>query len=190
MTTQLDPAIQDIFLNPSEDWNYALPGEEEFAYSFELHYDESTCQEYATIVCYGDKGAYWEYETDKYEVAQYERLELLESTAFCIYLNEGGTITALNIEDGRVLWQNSDYKGSGSVSTLDEEGNLYVAGYEAPALMILDPNGNTLCKVEQFADYYWPYEMDIEDNMLTILFDSADSAKVAMDIRDYSYTIN
>ena len=96
----------------------------------------------------------------------------------------------MNIEDGRVLWQNSDFQGSGSVSALDEEGNLYVAGYEAPALIILDTNGNTLCKVVQFADYFWPYEMDIEDNMLTILFDSADNAKVTMDIRDYSYTVN
>jgi len=183
-------SIPDVFTEVNEDWNYALLGEEEFAYSFEVKYDETTYKEYATIICQGDKGTYWTYETDKYEVGQSSAVELLESPADRIFLNEGGTITAINITDGKVLWQNSEYQGSGSVCTMDENDNLYVAGYEYPGLMIIDANGQTICRAEQFGDYFWPYEMSVEDNMLTILFDSEDNAKVVMDIRDHSYTIN
>ena len=99
-------------------------------------------------------------------------------------------MTALNMADGKVLWQNSEYQGSGSIGAMDEKDNLYVTAYEGPALMIIDPNGNTLCMVEQFADYFWPYDMYIEDDMLYISFDSADDAMVIMDTKDFSYSIN
>ena len=186
--TQKD-SEQDVFTEVNEDWNYVLTSDEEFAYLFEVKYDETTSKEYATIICQGEKGAYWTYETDKYDVGQCCSLEILESPVNVIYLNEGGIITALNIYDGKVLWQNSEYMGSSSVCTMDEQDNLYVAGFDSPSLMIIDPNGQTLVRVPQFAEYFWPYEMSIEDNMLTILFDSEENAKVVMDIRDYSYTI-
>lgn len=176
-------------LDADKEWNFALPEEEELAYSFNLKTDENTYQEYATIICQGDRGTYWEYETGKFEVGQCSSVELISSTASCIYINEGGTITAINLTDGKVLWRNSDYQGSGTVSELDEDGNLYLAGYFSPALLILDPNGNTVIKVDEFADYFWPYEMNIENNQLTIKYDCNDNAKVTMDITDHSYTI-
>ena len=176
-------------LDADKDWHFALPEEEELAYSFHLKTDENTYQEYATIICQGDQGTYWEYETGKFEVGQCSSVEPIASTASCIYINEGGTVTAINLTDGKVLWKNSDYQGAGTVSELDEDGNLYLAGYFSPALVILDPNGNTLLKVDEFADYFWPYEMTIENNQLTIKYDCDDNAKVTMDITDHSYTI-
>lgn len=182
-------SVEDVFVEVNEDWNYVLTPEQEFAYLFEVKYDESTCKEYATMICQGEQGAYWTYETGKHEVGQCSALEILESPVECIYLNEGGTITALNIYDGKILWQNSDYQGSGSVCTMDESDNLYVAGFDSPDLIVIDANGKTLHRVAKFGDYFWPYDMSVEDNMLTIHFDSEDNAKVVMDIRDYSYTI-
>lgn len=176
-------------LDGEKEWNFALPAEEELAYSFNLKTDESTYREYATIICEGEQGTYWEYETDQFEVGQCSSVELIASTASCIYINEGGTITAINLTDGKVLWRNSDYQGSGTVSEMDEDGNLYLAGYFSPALLILDPNGSTIIKVDEFADYFWPYEMTIDGNQLTIKYDCDDNAKVTMDIRDHSYTI-
>lgn len=176
-------------LDSDKEWFFALPADEELAYSFNLSTDETTYQEYATIICQGEKGTYWEYETAKFEVAQCSMVEHLATTANCIYINEGGTVTALNLTDGNILWRNSDYQGSGTLCELDEEGNLYLAGYDSPALVIIDPNGNTLLEVNQFAEYFWPYEMSITDNQLTIKYDCEDNAKVTMDITDHSYTI-
>lgn len=176
-------------LDAEKEWYFALPGAEELAYSFNYQIDETTYQEYATIICQGEKGTYWEYETAKFEVAQCSMVEHLATTANCIYINEGGTVTALNLTDGNILWRNSDYQGSGTLCELDEEGNLYLAGYDSPALVIIDPNGNTLLEVDQFAEYFWPYEMSITGNQLTIMYDCEDNAKVTMDITDHSYTI-
>lgn len=183
---------EDIFTNVDEDWNYVLTEEEELAYHFEIKVDEVTYQEYARIICKGDKGTYWEYETGKFEVAQSAMVEHIACSpcANCIYINEGGTITALNLTDGRILWQNSDYQGSGSISAFDEKDNIYIAGYDSPGLIVIDANGNTLHKVQQFEDYFWPYEMYLEDDTLTIVFDSEDNAQITMDIRDYSYKAN
>lgn len=176
-------------LDADKEWHFALPAEEELAYSFNRKTDENTYQEYATIICQGEKGTYWEYETAKFEAAQCSNVELIASTASCIYINEGGTITAINLTDGKVLWRNSDYQGGGTVNEMDDDGNLYLAGYFSPALLILDPNGNTVLKVDEFADYFWPYEMSIDGNQLTIKYDCDDNAKVTMDITDHSYTI-
>lgn len=193
--TETEPnqeSLPNVFAEVNEEWNYVLPGDgaEEFAYLFEVKYDEATGKEYGTIVCQGDKGAYWTYETGKFEVGQSSSVELLEGPVNCIILNEGGTITALNITDGNVLWRNKDFQGSGSVCTMDENDNLYIAGNESPGLQVIDANGKTVCRVAQFGDYFWPYDMYIdENNMLTILFDSADNAKVVMDINTFSYTI-
>lgn len=186
----MDPVTDwSTTLDADKEWHFALPAEEELAYSFNLQTDESTYQEYATIICQGEKGIYWVYETDRFEVAQCSNVELIASTASCIYINEGGTITAINLTDGKVLWRNSDYQGGGTVSEMDDDGNLYLAGYFSPALLILDPNGNTIIKVDEFADYFWPYEMTIDGNQLTIKYDCDDNAKVTMDITDHSYTI-
>lgn len=188
-TDSAQDVVADVFTEVNEDWNYVLTSDGEFAYLFEVKYEEATSKEYATIVCQGEKGEYWTYETDKYEIGQSTSLEILESPVSAIYLNEGGTIKALNISDGNILWQNNEYCGSGTVCTMDEDDNLYVAGFDSPSLMIIDPNGQTLLRVPQFADYFWPYDMYIEDNMLTIHFDCGENAKVVMDIRDYSYNI-
>lgn len=182
-------SVPDIFTDVDEDWNYVMVNNQEYAYLFELKYDETSYEEYATIVCQGTDGTYWTYESEKYEVGQYARVELLESTVNSININDGGTIVSMDITDGHILWKNSDYQGSGSVCTMDENDNLYVAGTESPDLLVVDKNGNTLHRVGAFGDYFWPYEMSIENDTLTILFDCDDNAKVTVNINDYSYTI-
>lgn len=182
-------SVPDIFTEADEDWNYVLLDNQEYAYLFELKYDETSYEEYATIVCQGMDGTYWTYETEKYEVGQYARVELLESTVNSININDGGTIVSLDITDGHILWENSDYQGSGSVCTMDENDNLYVAGTESPDLLVVDKNGKTLHRVGAFGDYFWPYAMSIENDTLTILFDCDDNAMVTVNINDYSYTI-
>jgi len=169
--------------------DYVIPEEEELAVSYEYKIDEATNREYAVICCEGTKGTYWEYETAKLEIGQASGIEQLSSPSGAVYINEGGTIKAINAIDGHILWENSDYQGSGSVSTVDENGILYIAGYESPALLVINKEGKTLHKTEAFGDYFWPYEMTITDNILTIKFDSETDASVNVDIRDYSYSI-
>lgn len=176
-------------LDPNKEWMFILSKAEELAYSFELTTDETDYLTYGTFVCQGSNGTYWEYKTGKHELGQNYTIEFICEAEDCFYINDGGTIVALDLWDGHVIWENDDYQGGGSTSVFDDDGNMYISGYEYPALMVIDPSGNTLLYVEQFADYYWTRDMVIEDSVLTIYYDGHEGAGVQMDIRDYSYTI-
>lgn len=168
---------------------FEIPEGVEMSYSFEVKNDPETNKEYAVISCEGTDGSSWTYETAKYDVAQSSMIEQLSSPTGAIYINEGGTIKAINAYDGRILWENSNYMGCGSVSTVDENGILYVAGYTNPGLMVLDMEGNELFTMAQFGEYMYPYEMTIDGNLLTIRFDSHDNASVTVNLSDYTYTL-
>ena len=176
-------------LDPGKDWMFILSGEEELAYCFELTTDETDYLTYGTLICQGNNGTYWEYKTGKHELGQNYTVELIYEAEKTFYVNDGGTIVALDARDGRVIWKNADYQGGGSTAIMDDGGNLYVAGYEFPALTIIDPSGNTKLFAEQFADYYWTRDMVIEDNILSIYYEGREGAKVQMDLKDYSYNI-
>ncbi len=176
-------------LDQSKEWQFILQGDEELAFTFNLTTDETDYKTYGTLLCVGNKETKWEYTTGKYELGQNYNLEVITNTDRVIYVNDGGTIVALDAKDGHVIWKNSDYQGAGSTATIDDNGNLYVAGYECPSLIVVDPSGNTVIYVEQFADYYWTRDMYIEDDMLHIYYEGVEGAGVIMDITDYSYTI-
>ena len=176
-------------LDTEKDWNFIMLENEELAYSFELVTDESDYKTYGTLMCKGNNGTSWEYRTGKYDLEQYDNIELLHATSECLYLNEDGTIVAVDVKDGHVIWKNAEYKGCGSISEMDENGNLYVSGYDMPSLIVIDANGNTVIYVEQFADYYGASEMTIDAGQLIIRFDSKEGAQVNMNICDFSYEI-
>ncbi len=176
-------------LDQDKEWMYIFLEDEELAYSFELTTDETDYLTYGTLVCQGSNGTYWEYKTGKHELGQNYTVELLYEAEKTLYVNDGGTIVALDARDGHVIWKNADYQGGGSTTIMDDDGNLYVAGYEFPALIIIDSNGNTKIFVEQFADYYWTRSLVMEDNILSIYYEGREDAKVEMNLSDYSYMI-
>lgn len=163
---------------------------ETYNVNFDYRTEESTGCEYAVVTVTDSKGTSWSYQTSKVMMGQVSAVELLSSPANMTYINEGDTIVALDNKTGNTAWINSDYNGAGTLSLLDNNGNLYVSGGQGPALVIIDAQGNTLVKVDEFADYFWPSDMTLEGNMLTITFDCDDNASITMDIRDYSYEIN
>lgn len=164
--------------------------EEQFAISFDYLIDEKSGMEYAVVTGTGDQGTVWTYETSKAEVGQCCSMEYLSSPAGAVYINEGGTVTALNAWDGKVLWQNDSYQGSGSASTVDENNYLYVSGYFDTGIMVIDPNGNTVKTLDCFGEYFWPSLMYFNENgMLEILFECDENAKVIVNTSDYTYTI-
>lgn len=126
-----------------------------------LNYDE-----YAILHAYDEKGnEVWKYTTEFYAMTELERIQLLEDSyaddAEHVYIVEGGTIVKINKQTGDVIWKNSDFGGASVTYTFDEEDNLYIAGYYGPNLCVINKDGKTIKKLENFPDedYYWPTEM-------------------------------
>ncbi len=159
------------------------------SWTFDVKIDEATNQEYGILSVKNENGAEWTYETEIYDVSQCTQLEKLTSPEDVIYINEAGTIIAFDKATGSILWKNSDYQGSGTTCILDDNGTLYACGYLTPDLFVMGRDGATLFREEQFhPDYFWPYEMTLANDTLTILFESEENASISVNINDYSYT--
>ncbi len=184
---QATPAAEVVQVSEAEEKTEAAEiitckYEKKSAYDVDFTYNASENTESASVTVAGHDGVYWTYNTGEYEVAQDCRMELLNSPKGMIVLNEGGVITALDEFTGEVLWQNVDYNGGGTLSLVDDRGFIYIAGNGDASLLVLDSLGNTLIGISNFGEYFWPVDMQLCGDELTITFDSDDNASAVIDV--------
>lgn len=137
--------------------------------------------------------AVWTYETKTYPVAQLDAVNEIGAHGGNYYLVENGSVVALKIADGSVLWVNDDFDGSASGSDFDDEGTLYLCGHLGPDLFIVDADGNTIHRSDSFdLEYLWPYSVAYQGTQVAITFGQTPSGEdevVYVDLRDYSASI-
>lgn len=131
----------------------------------EMKYEEDTNHYLIIKKLDKDEKVVWTYTTAKDFVGQYENIELLGENNDIVYVNELGTVTALDRETGKVLWKNNEYKGYQSLCTLDYEGYLYLTSESTPYLFVVSPEGKTVAKINQMEnnDIHIPTNTEIID---------------------------
>ena len=159
----------------------------------EIQHEEDTKHYMIITALDKNKNIVWKYETAKDYVAQYDTIELFGENNNIVYLNELGTIIALEKETGNVLWKNDEYKGVGSYYVFDEDGYLYLTSTTSPRLFVVSPEGKTVNKISllEDQDLIWPSEIKITDGYnLRIVYpshaieDAEVNNELIMDIRD------
>ena len=113
----------------------------------------------------------WSYETGIYPQGQLMQVSPLGRYQGTYYLLEGGTIIALDIVTGQILFENGDFGGSGSqeVSYLDDYGYLYLCGFDKPDFFAMDPMGHTVKKITTLdKNYYNPFKITVDGDVLTV----------------------
>ena len=88
-----------------------------------------------------------------------------------------GTLYAINCYTGLTDWsvENVGY----SCSYAFKDNSVYITGYEGPALVVIDANGNVVHRYDQFTnandlgDYYWACDLFFEDEKLYKKYDSS-----------------
>lgn len=160
---------------------------------FENFYESS--MEYATVTAYDKDGAVlWNYQTEKYDATQLERSSDIAVYGDKYYFVENGTIKALSLIDGSLVWENSEFGGNCPRYDFDKDGTLYICGYFGPDLFVVDKNGETVTRTEMFSnDYFWPSNLEYADGQVIITFDGGPegdgaNAKCYIDTKDYSYS--
>ena len=88
-----------------------------------------------------------------------------------------GTLYAINCYTGLTDWS-VEYVGA-SCSYAFKDNTLYITGYEGPALVVIDANGNVVHRYDQFTnandigEYYWACDLYFEDDKLIKKYDSS-----------------
>ncbi|MCD7885088.1 MAG: PQQ-like beta-propeller repeat protein [Lachnospiraceae bacterium] len=144
---------------------------------------------FADIYAYDAEGEYlWEYETGAYEPTELSRVYEIGQRNDCYYYVEGGTVVALEAETGEILWENSEFGGSGKSAFSD--AGICLTGFYGPDFFAVSYDGTTLCEIDSFGtEYYWASYIEIVDNTaLVTLNEGEHEAQVNLDT--WEYTIN
>lgn len=113
----------------------------------------------------------WTYHTGSYPQGQMMQISPLGRFQGTYYLLEGGTVIALDIVSGRILFENGDFGGCSSqeVSLIDDYGYLYLCGFDKPDFFAMDPMGHTVKKIGTLdEDHYGPFKITVDGNVLTV----------------------
>lgn len=128
---------------------------------------------YIVVTAYDkDSEEVWNYKSNEVYVGQADNIEYYGEKDNKLYLNINGIITILSKQTGKLIAENSNYKGSGSQYIFDDNNNLYLSSWLEPCLFVIDKNGNTLNKVTTYNNdlLSWPDTMSIQDNVLTVYY--------------------
>lgn len=146
--------IQDVTIEAGEVYPVNFCMEERLAVRaiFEHQLTEDQANEYAVIKGVDDEGQeIWSITTDKFGRTDGQTVSEIGLNNGIFYYAEFGTIVALSVTDGTELWRNRDYGGEISASDFGDNGCVYLCGYHGPAFFAMDSEGNTLAKIDFFA---------------------------------------
>lgn len=128
--------------------------------------------EYAEITAYGSNGQQqWHYTTPSYPLADLTRLEEIGQFGSLYLYNESGTIVALDVYTGEVLWKNTEFGGA-SIAAVSDEKAVYLCGYYGPCLFAVSYAGDTIKRIETINDTYkWPSWISFSSEGILIYMD-------------------
>ena len=176
----------DMTGNMASGFFYENSSEEEnkdFDYSsvevkLEVAYNENNYKESATIYAQDKDGnTVWSRETDEYDVAQLDTFSVIGKKDDKYIYTEGGSIVALDLETGVVLWKNSDFEGY-SVRYVFGEKSMYLCGFFGPDFFEVSYDGSTVKRIGTLNDNYWNARK-IEDagDKIAVTFDESYDGK-------------
>lgn len=159
--------------------------------AFKRSYDGSN--EWAELTALAPDGStLWKYTTGRYAATELNRVNDIGVCGGVYYIIEDGTVAALDVASGTVLWKNSDFVGSAYGAAFGRNGELYLSGYYGPDLFVVDAQGNTLRRIDQFsAEYMWPYAVKYMGDVLAITYEMApagESGTLYIDLDSYTYS--
>ena len=157
-------------------------------------YKTEDSDEYAVITAVNNLGlTIWNYTTDKHSVNVVPMVSEIGRIGNLYCFADNGTIKALRVSDGSVVWENAEYSGSVTDYIIGKDKTLYISGYYGPDFFAVDKNGKTLCRITTMNEqFYWPYEMEYQNAKIRLDFEQtsiedASNAYALIDLRDYSY---
>lgn len=139
---------------------------------------------YGVVTAY-DEGdnILWEYRTNEYEATELQLVSELGQKDNVYYLVEGGTVVALDILTGNVIWQNSDFGGAGNFAF--GENAIYLCGFYGPDFYAVSYDGETLARIDESnSEYIRAYKIELSDKYATVYFEYND-AELYIDLQTY-----
>lgn len=160
-------------------------------------YKQENGEEFASVTASNKNGnTVWTYTTEKYLTTELTQVQELGQTEEYYYLNESGTILALDKNTGNIVWSNNDFGGASASAFIDEDGTLYCCGYYGPDFCAIDSDGSTLKIIDSFDNnYIWASDIRREGDYIAVTMegtpieDEQGEYVFHVDPKDFSYSL-
>lgn len=131
---------------------------------------------YAKIYAYNKNGdIVWEYTTPKYEPTELVRVSEIGQRDNMYFFIQGGSVVALDVSTGKIIWENNDFGGASPSVALGEKA-IYMCGYYGPDFYAISYDGKTLYRIDDFDQdsYWWAGKIEIiEKDAVVYLYGSS-----------------
>lgn len=147
---------------------------------FKLEYQDGGQSLYGVIRAEDISGAVlWEQSTDSYMCAGYAQVTDLGIHGNRYYYEEGGTIVAIRIADGAILWKSVQALGAPRCC-FGEGDMIYLCGYYGPDFVALDRTGEALQYINSLdADFAYTTAIWYEAGTVYVTKDGSASGQSA-----------
>lgn len=89
------------------------------------------------------------------------------------YVEVAGTLYALSLSNGEVLWSLDDVGALMTAPLVDQDGTVYLSGYYGPDLLAVSKDGGELWRVNGVdTDYYWNTSLSFDGDALKVTYAS------------------
>lgn len=96
-----------------------------------------------------------------------------------MYYVAADALYAVDLETGKEVWKNDEYKGAFTSVDFDPDGNMYACGYYGPQLAVITPDGDMKYYYETLnvaghdpEEFYYAYYIEyVNDNKVIINFE-------------------
>lgn len=138
----------------------------------------------------------WIYRSSSDDNHQVSPIEEIGTYGNTYYFLDNGTLTALDIKTGKLLWQNTDIHLAGVSSFIDTNGTIYLCGFLWHDFVVINTKGEMLKYIEMFdEDYFWPCAIEKKSGKIYVVFSGTSSEPYyhynafAVNLKDYSYEL-
>lgn len=160
----------------------------------ETYFEDS--MDYAIIRAYRGGEEVWTRELTPQQSTELEAFSELGIVDGLYLYNDVGTVTALDLATGKIVWENSDFGGAVSGFDWDEQGNLYLSGYYGPDFFMMNTAGQTIRRIDSLhEDYYWAVDIRklpedaVEVTMSMSAYTDDGMYPIRVDLNDWSCTV-
>ena len=187
-----DPELEDKREEVSQAYETYQKNQAVVSVEFTSEYENS--RQYAVIRGLNQAGEeIWKKETEHFLATELDRVNEIGMREEVYYYAAGGTVTALDLQSGEVLWENEEFQGASLSYSFGSDGQLYLCGYYGPDFFAVDQEGNTLCRIDSFsAQYQWPHGIRCSGEQAVVTVSEAASgeeAEITVNLSDYSFEL-
>ncbi len=169
------------------------PVSEDVVETVEMDHQYSGGKEYGVITGRNAAGeAVWSIQTGQYDAAQLDRVGELGRNIDSYYYYEDGSVICLDIQTGTPVWINEEFGGASASADIMDSGRVYLCGYFGPALMVIDGDGSTVQRIDDFNGYMWYHGIEKiggDELVLKATEEGASMKDVKLHIETVKYSI-